>query len=84
MYTAIVIRIIEQGLLYICRNVCPKERPRFSVIIKRLCAKDEEILHDDDDKEETCTNLGDVLTASFDLYKDLQLTYCSNNIVKCY
>ena len=61
--------------------MCPKDRPKFSVIIKRLCAKDEEILHNDD-KEETCTSLGDVLTASFNSYRDLQLTYCSNNIVK--
>ena len=61
--------------------MCPKDRPKFSVIIKRLSTKDEEILHNDD-REETYTSLGDVLTASFNLYKDLQLTYSSNNIVE--
>ena len=57
----------------------PKDRPRFCVIVKILCAKDEEIFCEAQD--EVLTNLGDTLTASFNSYKDLQLTYC-NNIIK--
>lgn len=63
------------------RNMCPKERPRFSKIINSLRVKDEEILYNSDE-EDICTNLGEVFTASFDLYKDLQLTYHNNNVVK--
>ena len=48
--------------------------------MKRLCVKDEEILWKDED--EMHTSLGDVLTTSVNLYKDLQLTYYNNNIIK--
>ena len=58
----------------------PKERPKFSVILKKLCVKEEEILNTD--QEETRTNLGDALTTSSDLYKTLQLTYYNKGTLK--
>ena len=58
----------------------PKERPKFSVILRKLCVKDEEILYTD--QEEMCTSLGDALTSSSDLYKTLQLTYCNKSTLK--
>ena len=62
--------------VYAYRNVRPKDRPRFCVIVRTLCAKNEEVFYKDQD--EIHTNLGDTLTSSFNSYKDLQLTYCSN------
>ena len=62
--------------VYSHRNVQPKDRPKFCVIVKTLCVKNEEVFYKGQD--EIHTNLGDILTSSFNSYKDLQLTYCSN------
>ena len=59
------------------RHIDPKKRPKFFVIVDRLHV-DDEVLHQND-HEETQTNLGDELSASFSLYKDLQLTYSNNS-----
>jgi len=68
------------NLLELCRNMRPKERPKFSVILKKLSVKDEEILHTN--QGETRTKLGDALTSSSDLYKTLQLTYYNKGTQK--
>ena len=55
----------------------PKQRPKFFAIVDRLHV-DDEVIHQND-HEETQTNLGDELSASINLYKDLQITYSNKS-----
>jgi len=55
----------------------PKQRPKFFAIVDRLHV-DDEVIHQND-HEETQTNLGDELSTSINLYKDLQITYSNKS-----
>jgi len=59
------------------RHIDPKKRPKFFAVVDRLHV-DDEVLHQND-HEETQTNLGDELTTSLNLYKDLQLKYTNKS-----
>ena len=59
------------------RHMDPKKRPKFFVIVDRLHV-DDEVLYQND-HEETQTNLGDEISTSLNLYKDLQLTYSNKS-----
>ena len=73
---------VEYSLHYVNRHPVAKQRIDSSTIVKTLQQSDRELLPGTvsaKDNEELSTTLGDPLSASSNLYQDLQNTYLSTN-----